>query len=241
MSCARCSRLVPTPPAEDVVVRHVTPFASPRLAPYVGLAALGLVAALALRRPELVVVAAPFALIVAAGLLFEAPPDLRAWLTIDRDRALEGDEIVAEIELAARTRIDLLELHLIVPRGVAVVDGGNPFSVTLGAGEERTVSAPAPLRPLGLGRARRDSRASAQPDRDARLGGSDQSPASASDLPSPRAPAEPRGTPRHAARDRAISSLACAPTVSSSPTHAPSSPAIAFARSTGGPALAAAS
>lgn len=120
----------------------MTPFASPRLAPYVGLAALGLVAALALRRPELVVVAAPFALIVAAGLLFEAPPDLKAWLTIDRDRALEGDEIVAEIDLAARTRLDLLELHLIIPRGVAVADGGNPFSVTLNAGEERTVLLP---------------------------------------------------------------------------------------------------
>ena len=42
---------VPTPPAEDVgVVRAVTPFASPRLASYLGLAALGLIAALALRR-----------------------------------------------------------------------------------------------------------------------------------------------------------------------------------------------
>lgn len=120
----------------------MTPFASPRLASYVGLAALGLIAALALRRPEFVVVAAPFALIVAVGLLFERPPDLRAWLTIDRDRALEGDEIVAEIELNARTRIDLLELHLIIPRGLAVVDGGNPFSVTLNAGEERTVLLP---------------------------------------------------------------------------------------------------
>jgi uncharacterized protein (DUF58 family) len=120
----------------------VRPFASPRLAPYVGLAALGLVAALALRRPELVIVVAPFVLIVAGGLLFEVPPDLKAWLTIDRDRALEGDEIVAEIELAARTRIDLLEVHLIIPRGVAVIDGGNPFSVTLNAGEERTIFLP---------------------------------------------------------------------------------------------------
>ena len=117
----------------------MTPFASPRLASYVGLAALGLVAALALRRPELVVLAAPFALIVAVGLLFEGPPDLRAWLTVDRDRAIEGDEIVAEIELSARTRIDVLDLHLIVPRGLTVVEGGNPFSVSLHGGEERTV------------------------------------------------------------------------------------------------------
>ena len=46
----------------------MTPYASPRLVPYLGLAALGLIAALALRRPELVVIAAPFALVVAAGL-----------------------------------------------------------------------------------------------------------------------------------------------------------------------------
>ena len=117
----------------------MTPFASPRLASYVGLAALGLVAALALRRPELVVIATPFALIVAIGLLFEGPPDLRAWLTVDRDRAIEGDEIVAEIELSARTRIDVLDLHLVVPRGLAIVADGNPFSVSLRAGEERTV------------------------------------------------------------------------------------------------------
>ena len=41
---------VPTPPAEDVAPPRVTPFASPRLASYLGLAALGLIAALALRR-----------------------------------------------------------------------------------------------------------------------------------------------------------------------------------------------
>ena len=88
---------VPTPRAEDVAPReHVTPFASPRLVPYVGLAALGLIAALALRRAELVVLAAPFALVVAAGLLFERRPDVGAWLSVDRDRALEGDEIDAD-------------------------------------------------------------------------------------------------------------------------------------------------
>ncbi len=118
----------------------MTPFASPRLASYVGLAALGLIGALALRRPELVVVAAPFALIVATGLLFEGPPDIRAWLRIDRDRALEGDEIVVEIDVSARTGVDVLELHLLVPSGLAVVGGGNPTSVSIGAGEEQTVS-----------------------------------------------------------------------------------------------------
>ena len=43
----------------------MTRTASPRLIGYASLAAVGLVAALALRRPELEVVAAPFALFLA--------------------------------------------------------------------------------------------------------------------------------------------------------------------------------
>jgi uncharacterized protein (DUF58 family) len=117
----------------------VTPYASPRLVPYVGLAALGLIAALALRRPELVVLAAPFALVVAAGLLFENRPDVGIWLSVDRERALETDEINAEIEVNARSAIDLLEINLLVPRGLKVVEGDSPCGIRLGAEEERTL------------------------------------------------------------------------------------------------------
>ena len=107
--------------------------------PYLGLAALGLIAALALRRPELVVLAAPFALVVAAGLLFEKRPDVGIWLSVDRDRALEADEINAEIEVNARSPIDLLEINLLVPRGLKVVEGDMPCGIRLGADEERTL------------------------------------------------------------------------------------------------------
>ena len=117
----------------------MTPFASPRLASYLGLAALGLIAALTLRRSELVVVAAPFALMVAAGLL-ESRPEVGAWLTVGCDRALEGDEVIVEIELNAHTSADVLELHLVIPRGLTVVHGDNPCSLHLRAGEERTLS-----------------------------------------------------------------------------------------------------
>lgn len=117
----------------------MTPSASPRLASYVGLAALGLIAALALRRAELVVIAAPFALIVAAGLLLEPRPAIGAWLSVDRHRALEGDEIVATLELNAGTAIDLLEIHLLIPRGLAVSAGANPCAIRLSAGEEQTL------------------------------------------------------------------------------------------------------
>jgi uncharacterized protein (DUF58 family) len=117
----------------------VTPFASPRLVSYVCLAALGLIAALSLRRAELVVIAAPFALVVAAGLLFEGRPKAGAWLSVDRDRALEGEEINAAIQVNAGTAIDLLELHLLIPRGLNVVEGNDPCGLHLSAGEERTL------------------------------------------------------------------------------------------------------
>lgn len=117
----------------------MTPFASPRLVPYVGLSALGLIAALALRRAELVVLAAPFALIVAAGLLLAGRPNVGVWLAVDRDRALEGDEINASLELNADTAIDLLELHLVIPSSLKVIEGDDPCSVRLGSGEERTL------------------------------------------------------------------------------------------------------
>jgi uncharacterized protein (DUF58 family) len=117
----------------------VTSYASPRLASYLGLVALGLVGALALRRPELVVVAAPFALIVAAGLLFEGRPQLKAWLHVERDRVVEGEEIDVEIELNAESAIDLLELNLVLPRGVSVAAGDNPLALRLAAGEDRTL------------------------------------------------------------------------------------------------------
>ena len=47
----------------------MTHAATPKLGAYAGLAALGLLGALATRRPELVVLAAPFALSAALGLL----------------------------------------------------------------------------------------------------------------------------------------------------------------------------
>jgi len=118
----------------------VTPSASARLVPNLGLAAVGLIAALALRRAELVVVAAPFALIVAAGLMLEGRPQVKAWLTLERLRAIEGEEIVALIELNATTAINLLELHLVLPRGLTVVEGDNPCSLRLAADEERTLA-----------------------------------------------------------------------------------------------------
>jgi uncharacterized protein (DUF58 family) len=115
----------------------MTRSASPRLHGSAALAALGLLGALALRRPELAVLAAPFAALVAVGLRLERPADVGVWLSLERDRALEDEQVGLTIELNARTAVDRLELVLVLPEGLDVVEGDHPLAVVLGRDEER--------------------------------------------------------------------------------------------------------
>jgi len=117
----------------------VTRRASPRVVAYAALAALGLLGALALRRPELAALAAPFAGVLALGLATTRPPELGLWLTVERERAIEGDELKTTIELNAGTAVERLELVLALPGGLETAEGENPVSVRLGADEERTL------------------------------------------------------------------------------------------------------
>ena len=103
--------------------------ASPRVAAYAALGGLALIAALVTRRPELAALGAPFLLVLGAGLLTAADPELRASVRVDRDRLIEGDEVTVEIDLAATRTIERLELLLELPAGLAVVDGDNPVAV----------------------------------------------------------------------------------------------------------------
>ncbi|MGH3102926.1 MAG: DUF58 domain-containing protein [Gaiellaceae bacterium] len=113
--------------------------ASPRLGAYAGLSALGLLAALVLGRPELVVLAAPFALLLAVGLALGRSPELTVEAELDRERALEGDEISVEIRIAASTAVERLEVLLALPGGLETDDEENPLTLQLAAGEERAL------------------------------------------------------------------------------------------------------
>ncbi len=88
----------------------MTRFTAPRLSAYAALAASGLIAGLALGRVEPVALAAPFILVlVAAGSVREPRIDLQ--LSLDRERALEGEDVTAAIDVAAfdgATRLDVL-------------------------------------------------------------------------------------------------------------------------------------
>ena len=108
-----------------------------RLPAYGALAAAGLVAGLVLGRVEPVALAAPFllALLVAAA---GNEPRVSARLTLDRDRAIEGDEVTVTIELSSPGDVDRLDLLVLLPPELSV-EGGAARAVRLRAGGERTV------------------------------------------------------------------------------------------------------
>jgi uncharacterized protein (DUF58 family) len=112
---------------------------SPKLGAYLGLAGLGLLAALAAGRPELAVMAAPFALVAAAGLLLARDPQVSASLELERERALQGDEIEARLVLRAAATASRLEVLLLLPEDLEVVEGLNPVAIRLRGGEDRTL------------------------------------------------------------------------------------------------------
>jgi uncharacterized protein (DUF58 family) len=112
-------------------------YATPKLGGYVGLTALGLLASLVFARPELALIAVPFAVLLAVGLSLAREPDVRVHVEIDRARVLEGDEVVVEVELDARDYAPRLELLVEVPRGLELVEGKNPVALRLDSGEDR--------------------------------------------------------------------------------------------------------
>jgi uncharacterized protein (DUF58 family) len=115
----------------------VTAFTSRRLPAYAGLAAAGLVAGLALGRVEPVALAAPFLLAIVAGLAVPEP-HVSVRVSLDRDRAIEGDEVTATILLSSTHGSDRFELFVPLPAGLE----GHARAVRLRAGEEQTIELP---------------------------------------------------------------------------------------------------
>src|SRR5712691_2865428 len=110
---------------------------SPKFAPYAALAAAGLLGALAARLPELVALAAPFALLPAISLLLARAPRVDVDIRLDRERALEGEELDVAVLLDAEVGADRLDVFLELARDIAVVDGDSPVTVQLGDGNAR--------------------------------------------------------------------------------------------------------
>jgi uncharacterized protein (DUF58 family) len=118
----------------------VTRRGGPRLEGYAVVSAVGLVAALALRRPELAIVAAPFALLLTFGTLLARDPGLEIEFSLGTDRVLQGEEVEATIVAQAAVAVDRLELRLELPDGVEVASGTQTIVVPLVAGEPKTIA-----------------------------------------------------------------------------------------------------
>jgi uncharacterized protein (DUF58 family) len=118
----------------------MTRTATPKLAAYAGLAALGLLAALATRLPELAAVAAPFALVPVLGLAFARRPELDVEVSLDRDRALEGEELELEVKLVPEVGAERAEVLLELPRELPVLAGGNPRVLRLADGRTKALA-----------------------------------------------------------------------------------------------------
>ena len=119
----------------------MTRAATAKLRVYPALAGLGLIGALALGRPELAALAAPFAVLAGVGLALAQRPELRVHVELDRDRQLEDRTVSLELELAANARVDRLELLLKLPDGL-VAEVPNPRVIRLAAGEQRELEVP---------------------------------------------------------------------------------------------------
>jgi uncharacterized protein (DUF58 family) len=115
-----------------------TTTASGRLPAYLGLGAAGLLAALLLGRPEPVVLAAPLLLAAAAGLALARPPTLEVGVSLDRERALEGEEVTLEVRVSALRPVTRLELEVRLPPGLARDRSPAERPAGLAAGAERT-------------------------------------------------------------------------------------------------------
>ena len=109
----------------------MTRSATPKLGAYTVLAGMGLLAALVVGRPELAALAAPFALVLVAGLALASEPKIeRAAFELDRERALEDETVEATLILRTERPIGRLELLLDLPDGLEM-SSGNPAIVHL--------------------------------------------------------------------------------------------------------------
>jgi uncharacterized protein (DUF58 family) len=117
----------------------VTRKGSPRIEGYAAVAAIGLLAALVLRRPELAIVATPFALMLAVGTRIAHDPAVTVEFDLGTDRTLELAEVESTMIVRAERAVDRLELLVDLPANVDVDDGTDAYAFRLGPGQERMI------------------------------------------------------------------------------------------------------
>jgi uncharacterized protein (DUF58 family) len=111
----------------------------PKLQLYAALAVAGIGAAPLVGRPELALMGAPFLLAILLDLTARRPRGIQVSIDELPEQLVEGDEVTVMVELRAEatTRLDLV---LLVPPELELVDGDNPRTVTIQGGEPLQVA-----------------------------------------------------------------------------------------------------
>ncbi len=113
---------------------------SPKLARYAAFAAASFLTALVLGRPELAALGAPFAFVLVVGLALPPPPQVKASLRLARQRAVEGEEIDAELVVSAPARAHDLQLAVLLPDGIRAAGGTGSLLLRLEPGRDRVLA-----------------------------------------------------------------------------------------------------
>lgn len=88
---------------------------TPRLAGYAALVALGAFGAVTLDRVAVLALVVPFAVWLALGLALATPPEVELTARLDRERAVEGDEVLWQVDVVCRGGLSWLELEPELP------------------------------------------------------------------------------------------------------------------------------
>jgi uncharacterized protein (DUF58 family) len=120
----------------------------PKLRAYAALSAALLIGAVAFGRPELVVLALPFVGFLAVGLARAPAHEVTLTVTLERERATEGDDVELALQTTSETGIARLELSPATGPGLELV-GGRPRSLSLAPDEEGALSVPLHCRRWG--------------------------------------------------------------------------------------------
>jgi uncharacterized protein (DUF58 family) len=123
--------------------------ATPKLHAYVAVVALALTAAFVARRPEMVLVAAPFAVLLAlalptAGQVARVEVSVR-W---PRERVIEGETLALCVTVRADRPLELLHIAIDLPDGLAL-PVGEATAARIGPAERREVTFPVTCRHWG--------------------------------------------------------------------------------------------
>jgi uncharacterized protein (DUF58 family) len=117
----------------------MTRTASSRLGVYAGFSALAFLLALLLGRRELAALGAPFAVFLVVALALAAAPEVSVALRVAEERIVEGEVADAALEVASSAARDV-ELALVLPDGVELVDAESRVVLSLGAADSRTLA-----------------------------------------------------------------------------------------------------